>query len=401
MKIGIIGSGQLGKMLIESSQGMGDRSYNKSKDLSYNHNSNYYNVLSPTIECPCKNLANKIIVGSLYDSDKLEKLCQESDIITYEIEHTNTDCLINLEKSNKKIIPSPKILQIIQNKCSQKQFFKNNNIPTAPFLISNATATAATTELPEEMQIYEKFVLKSGYGGYDGKGVQIISVKEWESSQNNYDSTFVCEAFIYCKKELSVIVAVGKDKIVTYPSVEMVFKNDANMLDYMFCPANISEDLEESAQQLAIKTIKSFAKIYNDIRGIYAVELFLDYNDKLFVNEIAPRPHNSGHHTIEAFTTSQYQQLNRILTDQPLGEISMLKCSGMINLIGPDDFVGKYKLNNLDKLTELPDVYIHDYGKIDSRPNRKLGHITILADNTDNVLEKIEQIKKIIKIEKE
>ena len=378
-KIGILGGGQLGKMMIEES-------------LKLNVE---FNVLENDLDCPCNSLADNFILGKLTDEEKINELAAISDVLTYEIEHVNTSALLKLEEEGKKIIPSPRILKIIQDKGLQKTFYSENNIPTSNyFLVENKSEwTNAIKNLGAE-----KFVAKTRKDGYDGKGVCILNSYEVLNNPSAipFDGACVLEEFVNCKKELSVIVA--KDvfgNILCYPIVEMEFDAVANLVTFLFAPADISIDIEKKAKQISLQAVDAL-----NSPGLFAVELFLTHDDTILINEIAPRPHNSGHHTIEACNTSQFEQLVRILIGLPLGNTNLIQAAAMINLLGDTTFTGHYRLKYLNELEEMDGVYIHLYGKKESKPMRKLGHITVTANTLEEVKSKAKKVMDFAGFEK-
>ncbi len=357
-KIGIIGGGQLGRMMIEET-------------LRYNLEINTLDVDGS----PCQGLSTKHIVGSIKDATAIEQLAAISDVLTYEIEHINIDTLYELEKQGKEIIPSPRILHIIQDKGLQKQFFEQHNLPTSKFKLVETEADwiAAINELGGE-----KLVSKTRKEGYDGKGVAIFYTSELlnDISKRAFASNALIEEFIPCQTELSVMVARDKmGNIKTWPVVDMAFDPEANLVTFLNCPAQISDTIAKKAETIALKTIEALEGV-----GVFAVELLLDFNDTIYVNEVAPRPHNSGHHTIEACYTSQFEQLIRICAGLPLGSTELIQPAVMINLLGAPNFSGAYTLQGLEEATAIEGVYIHLYGKTESKPMRKMGHVTIVAN---------------------
>jgi 5-(carboxyamino)imidazole ribonucleotide synthase len=378
-KIGIIGGGQLGRMMIEES-------------LRLNID---FNVLDAA-DCPCKDLVQHHIVGKLTDSDAIKKLAAISDVLTYEIEHVNIEALLELEEEGKEIIPSPKVLQIIQDKGLQKQFFADNHIPTSKFIL---------VEYPDQWLAAinqfdnKKLVAKTRKDGYDGKGVTIFSVDEIKNDANKipFSQPSVIEDFVVCEQEISVMVARDREgNISTWPVVEMEFDPIANLVTFLDCPSQIDAATEKNAQQIALKTIEALNGI-----GVFAVELFLDKQGNILVNEIAPRPHNSGHHTIEACYTSQFEQLVRILIGLPLGSTQLIQPAVMMNLLGAPDFSGNYKLKGLEEASAIEGVYVHLYGKRESKPMRKMGHITVLAKTLKEAKMKAKKVASIITFEKD
>jgi 5-(carboxyamino)imidazole ribonucleotide synthase len=360
-RVGIIGGGQLGRMMIEES-------------LRLNV---HFNVLDADKNCSCAPIANRFFEGKLTDADKINELAQHSDVLTYEIEHVNTAALIELENAGKTIIPSPRILQIIQDKGLQKKFYTENKIPTLPYVLVNKP-----TEWADAIKKLgtEKIVAKTRTGGYDGKGVAILSAQEIIGNPATipFSGPCVLEAFLPCEKELAVIVASDVfGNILSYPSIEMEFDSNANLVKLLVSPANVGSNIEQMAEQVAINVIKAF-----NGAGLFAVEMFLSSDGNIYVNETAPRPHNSGHHTIEGCYTSQFEQLVRIITGLPLGSTNLIKpYAAMVNLLGSNDFTGSYKLQGLEDVMKIQGVYVHLYNKKESRPMRKMGHVTIIADS--------------------
>ncbi|MBC7383906.1 MAG: 5-(carboxyamino)imidazole ribonucleotide synthase [Bacteroidia bacterium] len=372
-RIGVLGGGQLGRMLIEES-------------LRLNLN---FNILDPDAGCPCNLLADTFICGSLTDASKINELALVSDVLTFEIEHVNTAALLALEEQGKTIIPSPRILQMIQDKGLQKQFYEQHQIPGSRFvLVNDKSEWAAAVKKLES----EKFVAKTRKDGYDGKGVAILNSAGIINGSANipFDEPCVLEEFIPCEKELAIIIARdAKGNILAYPAVEMEFDAVANLVTFLVSPARIDNYLAAKAEMIARKVVESFDGI-----GIFAVEMFLSKAGDIFVNEVAPRPHNSGHHTIEACYTSQYEQLVRILLELPLGSTEMLQPAGMINLLGPAGFSGAYQFDNLEMISNMPGIFIHLYAKNESRPMRKMGHVSIMAPTLEEVVEKAAFVKK-------
>lgn len=373
--IGIIGGGQLGKMFIENASKLAIP----------------INVLDKDANCSCSKLATQHILGNITDADDIEKLSAISDVLTWEIEHINVDKLIALQEQGKTIIPNPLVLKIIQDKGKQKTFYKENNIPTADFFIAN-NRQEAKTKLAQSN--FKKVAVKSCTGGYDGKGVFIADVTSILENEIDipFDGNLMIEEFIACKKELAVLVARdihGNNAI--YPAIEMEFA-DSNLVSFLISPANIDSTIEQKAQQIATQCADAF-----NSAGLFAIEFFLSHNDELFVNEIAPRPHNSAHHTIEGFYTSQYEQLLRVLLGLPLGSTEIIEPCAMVNIVG--DKTGIYKLTYLNELAKLQGVYVHLYGKKESRPNRKLGHITILHKDRKELIQLAEKVRTLAEIE--
>jgi 5-(carboxyamino)imidazole ribonucleotide synthase len=375
-RIGVLGGGQLGRMLIEESMRL----------------NLHFNILEADANCPCAALANNFIKGSLMDEEKIRELAAISDVLTYEIEHVNTTALLKLEAEGKTIIPSPKILQMIQDKGLQKEFYAKHEIPSGKFFLVNNKE-----EWRRLIPLFgsEKFVAKTRTGGYDGKGVAILNTKEMIDFPEHipFDEPCVLEEFIVCEKELAVIVARDTaGNIVSYPSIEMEFDPIANLVTMLISPAKVGSILEEKAEAIARKVVHHL-----NGAGLFAVELLMDKAGDIFVNEVAPRPHNSGHHTIEACYTSQYEQLARVLIGLPLGSTEMVQAAGMVNLLGAKDFSGEYRLENLEAVSKLAGVFVHLYAKTESKPMRKMGHVSILAHTMEEVIEKANFVIKHLK----
>lgn len=375
-KIGIIGGGQLGKMLIEAGK-------------PWNI---HYNILE-TENAPAADIANQHIIGSLYDAEKIRELAAISDVLTYEIEHLNIEVLLELEKEGHLIIPSPKILQIIQDKGLQKEFFKTHNLSSTPYVL---------VENKEEWkeQIHHisgsKIAAKMRKGGYDGKGVQLINKTDIIEGHIPFEEPCVLEQFVENAKEISIIVSRNIDgDIKCFPSVEMEFHPVSNLVEYLFSPAQISNEIEQKCIDLATKCVEQLNGV-----GLFAIELFIDEDEKVYINEIAPRPHNSGHHTIEACYTSQYEQLNRILLGMPLGDTTLIQPAAMLNLLGAEGIEGTYELTGMQEILSTKGVYIHLYNKATTKPFRKMGHITIMAENIENVKKNAEFVKKFMGMKK-
>jgi 5-(carboxyamino)imidazole ribonucleotide synthase len=376
--IGIIGGGQLGKMFIQ-----------KASQWSVP-----INILDRDYSCPACNVANHHIIGSITDGDEIQKLSDISDILTWEIEHIDVDKLIELKKQGKTIIPDPEILKIIQDKGKQKLFYQQHGIPTSPFFIA-----ANKQEAKEKLSgtKFKKVAVKSTTGGYDGKGVFISKAKDILKDETiiPFDVPVMVEEFVECKTEIAVLVARSiSGEMAVYPPIEMEFDPKSNLVSFLVTPANVPEYLQDRAKQIALQCAEAFGS-----PGLFAVELFLSEEDELLVNEIAPRPHNSAHHTIEGFYTSQYEQLLRILLDIPLGSAELKMPCAMINIVGPEEKSGKYRLKYFKELNEMTGVYVHLYGKSESKPNRKLGHITIVHPTRERVLEITRKIRPLTEIE--
>lgn len=375
--IGILGGGQLGKMLIE-------------EGLRYNIS---FITLDAELESPASFISHEHIQGSLYDGKKVAELVQKSKISTYEIEHIDIDALKKLEQDKHQLIPQPAILEMIQDKGIQKKYYQENNIPSAAYCLVNNLQEwkDAIIQLGGA-----KVVAKMCQGGYDGKGVAIIDAQKVldDTLALPWNVPTVVEAFIPCEKEISIMVARGMDgEVKCFPPVEMEFDPEANLVTYLVCPANISEELLKKAEALAIQCVSSCNAI-----GIFAIEMFVTFDQQILINEMAPRPHNSMHHTIEACYTSQFEQLIRILLRKPLGDTSLIQPAAMINILGGEGFEGAYRLKEEAALLAIPGVYIHLYHKAISKPKRKLGHITVMATTRELLKEKADRVMQLISI---
>lgn len=367
-KIGLIGGGQLGRMLLQE---------------AYNLNLNIA-VLDPAPNAPCKNLCTEFTVGDFKDFDTLYNFGKDKDVITIEFEDVNADALAQLEKDGKEVYPQPKVLKLIQDKGLQKQFYKENNFPTAEFeLVENKQeALSKITSYP----VFQK-LRKSGYDGY--------GVRKIESADSDiFDAPSVIEYAVKDAKEISVIVARNKKGEVTaFPTVEMEFNPEANMVEFLFSPAKIDAAIEKQATQLAIDIITKLEMV-----GILAVEMFLTKDNQILVNEIAPRPHNSGHQTIEGNLTSQYAQHLRAILNLPLGNTSITQPSVMINLLGEKGFEGSAHYEGLEEVIAQSGTYIHLYGKAETRSFRKMGHVTVVDNDIEKAKEKARFIKQTLKV---
>jgi 5-(carboxyamino)imidazole ribonucleotide synthase len=371
-KIGIIGGGQLGRMMIEESLRL---------NLAFN--------ILDIADSPCAPLAEKHIIGQLTDGNAIRQLATVSDVLTFEIEHINVETLLELETEGKEIFPSPKVLQIIQDKGLQKQFFIDHQIPTAPFQFINQSS-----EWKHAAMVFsdDKLVAKTRKDGYDGKGVKIVNNVEIQNGEIPFNTPSIAEKFIPCSKELSVMVARDRiGNIKTWPAVEMEFDPVANLVTFLYCPANVDETIEKKAREIALHVVEHL-----NSPGVYAVEMFLTNEGEILVNEIAPRPHNSGHHTIEACYTSQFEQLVRILAGIPLGDTSLIQPAVMMNLLGAPDFSGSYRLQGLEEVSAIPGVYVHLYGKKESKPMRKMGHVTVMAPTLREAKSNAQRVHQIL-----
>jgi 5-(carboxyamino)imidazole ribonucleotide synthase len=366
-RLGILGGGQLGRMFIQEA-------------ISYDI---HVHIMENDDNAPSANIATTFTKGDITNYDDVMAFGKDMDVITVEIENVNVEALYDLEKTGIKIFPQPHILEIIKDKGLQKTFYKENNIPTSDFEMveANSDLTKFESKIP--------FVQKLRTGGYDGKGVVIIK------SKADLDSAFsepsIIESLVPFEKELSVIVSRNENgQTAVYPTVECEF-NEANLVSYLFSPANISSEIEKKANEIAIDVINKL-----ELVGILAVELFLNKDGEILVNEVAPRPHNSGHHTIECNVTSQFEQHMRSVLNMPLGSTEMTCFGVMINLIGSEGHTGKAVYKGMNDLVGQPGVHIHIYGKEQTKPNRKMGHVTIAASSMVKAKQIADDIKKKI-----
>ncbi len=368
--LGVLGGGQLGRMLIQSA-------------INYNQD---IHILDPDPNAPCKDLAQKFVTGSLRDFDTVYQFGKDCDVITIEIENVNTEALEQLQKEGKRVFPQPEIIRLIQDKREQKQFYHDHGIPTAEFVL-----TADKAEVKENFDFLPA-VNKLGREGYDGRGVQIL--RNESDLEKAFDAPGLLEKLIDFDKEIAVTVARNsKGDLVAYPAVECAFHPTANLVEFLFAPASISPEIEKKAQEIAREVILKL-----DMVGILAVEMFVTKDGEVLVNEIAPRPHNSGHHTIEANYTSQFEQHLRSVMNWPLGDTGLRCPAAMINLLGEEGFQGEAYVEGMEEAVSEKGVYIHLYGKKLTKPFRKMGHVTVLDEDVDNLKKRAHYIKNLIKI---
>lgn len=369
-KLGVLGGGQLGRMLIQ---------------VAVNYDVHVY-VMDSSKTAPCGRLAYDFVEGDIQSYEDVIAFGKDKDVVTVEIEHVNVDALEFLEKKGVKVFPQSRILRLIQDKGLQKQFYQEHNIPTAPFhFIKNREDLASyQSELP--------FVQKLRKGGYDGKGVKVISSAA--QLQEGFDEPSLIESKVDFKKELSVIVARNEQgEVSAFPVVECEFNEQLNLVEFLFSPADISSEIEEKAIQLGKKVIQDL-----NLTGLLAVELFLTQDNQLLVNEAAPRTHNSGHHTIECNFVSQFEQHLRAILGLPLGNTELRTAGVMINLIGEEGYEGHAQYDGLEEVMKVKGVYVHLYGKQETKPGRKMGHITLVDTTIEGAKTKARKIQKMIKV---
>lgn len=369
-KIGVLGGGQLGRMMIQSA-------------IDFNFN---VHVLDPDVNAPCKDIATSFTSGALTDYDTVYAFGKDKDLITIEIENVNTAALIQLQKEGKKVYPQPQVIELIKNKVKQKKFYLNNFIPTAQFIETENKQDVAGKKS------FLPFVNKLATEGYDGRGVQVI--REEKDLENAFDKPSFVEKLIDFDKEISVIVARNESgEIKTYPTVEMVFHPVHNLVEYLFSPATIAAGVEEKAQQIARNVIQKL-----DMVGLLAIEMFVTKEGEVLVNEVAPRTHNSGHQSIEGNTTSQFEQHLRAILNLPLGDTAITLPSAMVNLLGEADFTGDAVYEGMNEVLATPGVHVHLYGKKVTKPFRKMGHVTIADKDISSLKEKVKFVKAQLKI---
>ncbi len=374
-KLGIVGSGQLGKMLLEEA-------------VKWDLNTA---VLANEEDAPCKVLCHEYVVcKSYFDFDAVYAFGKSCDIVTIEIEHVNVDALEKLESEGVQVFPQPAVLRTIQDKGLQKDFYTLHGLPTAPYRRFSSAGEIRNAVADKSLAF--PFVQKLCKGGYDGKGVEIIEVVE--DLSRLMDGPSIVEEKIAIHTEYAVMVARNtKSQTAVYDAVEMVFEPEANLLDVLVYPARVSHELHEKINALALQVSRAFAHI-----GVLAVEMFTDAAGKLYVNEVAPRPHNSGHHTIEASICSQFEQHLRCLYGLTPGSARALQQAVMVNLLGAKNFTGAVWYEGLEEVLNHPNVYVHLYGKATTKPFRKMGHITVCDEDINKALETAHIIKQQIQV---
>ena len=373
-KLGILGGGQLGKMLLTETRKFDIQTY----------------VLDPSPEAPSRMACNQFFQGNLMDYDTVYNFGKKVDVLTFEIELVNLEALEQLEAEGLKIYPSPKTLRGIQNKGRQKAFYKENNLPTSDFSTYGSLKDLMVAFLGGKLPI--PFVWKCTEFGYDGNGVKII--REATDLENLPDVECIAEEMVPFKNELAVIVVRNpRGDIKTYPVVEMEFHPEANQVEYVICPARIDEKAALKARNLALQVSESFKHV-----GLLAVEMFQTDNDEILINEVAPRPHNSGHYSIEASYTSQFENHLRAILDLPLGATDSKINGIMVNLVGEEGFSGDVVYENIEQILAIDGVTPHIYGKRETRPFRKMGHVTIVNSDMEKARKVAEEVKKLIRV---
>jgi len=372
--LGILGGGQLGKMLLYETRKF---------DIATR-------VLDPSNEAPCRIACDTFEQGDLMDYDTVLAFGKKVDVLTFEIENVNVEALEALEAEGKKVYPSAKTLRNIQDKGIQKQFYKEHQIPTSPFKVYKDKYDLNEAIVRKELHF--PFVWKSCTGGYDGKGVSIIH--NAEDVIPLAEGSCIAEKLIPFKNELAVIVARSSSgEVATYPVVEMEFHPEANQVEYVLCPARIDEVVAEKARVVAKKVSEAFQHV-----GLLAVEMFQTHDDEILVNEVAPRPHNSGHYSIEASYTNQFEQHLRAILDLPLGNTNSKVNGIMVNLVGAEGHTGEVLYKNIENIMAMEGVTPHIYGKKQTRPFRKMGHVTIVNNNMAKARKIAEEVKRTIEV---
>ncbi|MCL2232458.1 MAG: 5-(carboxyamino)imidazole ribonucleotide synthase [Treponema sp.] len=365
--IGIIGGGQLGTMMIYRSKKLGFR---------------FASLDSP--DAPAKALSDIFIEGSLKDAGALERLAGVCDVMTYEIEHINTDALDDLYARGKAMYPSPAVLRVIQDKLLQKELFVKKGLPTSPFF---------DEENPEAADFSSRLfplVQKTRQGGYDGRGVRVLA----DARDTPMPAPSLFEEMIDIDKELAVMVARGRDgSLSVFPVTEMAFNPDHNICDTVIAPARIDEKTAEAAREISVSVVQALGGV-----GIFGVELFLDKQGRVLLNEVAPRPHNSGHYSMEACVSCQFEQHVRAITGLPFADASLLRPAVMMNVLGQPGSAGPVRLQGFEQALKVPGLSLHLYGKAESRPFRKMGHFTVTGTTLEEALEKAEYARAVLKV---
>jgi len=370
IKVGILGGGQLGRMLLQAAANYPVETHLMENDP----------------HAPAAHLCHRFVQGDIRDFDAVYQFGKELDAITIEIESVNEDALEKLEKAGVKVYPTPAALRIIKNKIRQKQFYQQQGVPSPAFVVTGDLS---------ELRLQQSFlpaVHKIAEGGYDGRGVQLIHGPG--DIEKGFDAPAVLEKMVAIDKEIAQIVAVDRlGNAALYPPVDMVFDPKLNLLDYQVSPAGLSERVLQDVSETALRVVKGL-----NSPGIFAVELFVDRNGSVFVNETAPRVHNSGHHTIEASFCSQFDMLWRILLDYPLGNPAAILPAAIVNLLGEPGYSGPARYAGLEKVLRMEQAFVHLYGKAETRPGRKMGHVTILDRNVQELVRTAGEIKQELKV---
>ncbi|HTE26122.1 5-(carboxyamino)imidazole ribonucleotide synthase [Flavitalea sp.] len=369
-KVGILGGGQLGRMLLQAAANYPVETYLMENDHG----------------APAAHLCHHFIKGDIRNFDDVYAFGKQVDALTIEIESVNIEALEKLEAEGLKIFPKPAALRIINNKIVQKEFYRSNQIPTAAFAV-----TQNREEIRQHQHLFPA-VHKIGVGGYDGRGVQVIQTNN--EVELGFDQPGVLEKMVNIQQEIAQIIAINeKGQTALFPAVDMVFNQRLNLLDYQISPADIPKQTLWKIEAIALAVVKGL-----DSPGIFAVELFIDKSGDVFVNETAPRVHNSGHHTIEANYSSQFDMLWRVILGFPLGNTAHILPAAIVNLLGEEGHSGPAVYEGLDEVLQMDNVFVHIYGKPETRPGRKMGHVTILSREKQELIHKAKRIKAALKI---
>ena len=369
-KIGILGGGQLGRMLLQAAANYPVETF----------------VMENDADCPAAHLCHHFTKGDITNYEDVYQFGKGLDALTIEIESVNIEALEKLESEEVKIYPSPAALKIIKNKICQKKFYAEHSIPTSKFVITKSKAEV------EKQTDFLPAAHKLAMGGYDGKGVQLL--KNDKDLHLAFDAPSVLEKLVTIKKEIAIIIGINREgQTAVYPAVEMIFNNDLNLLEYQLTPVNLPEKIVWKAEAMALAVVRNLKS-----EGIFAVELFVDIDDNVLVNETAPRVHNSGHHTIEANFSSQFDMLWRIMLHYPLGNTEPIMNSAIVNLIGEENYKGEAKFEGLNEVLGIENVFVHIYGKRQTKPGRKMGHVTILSNERQQLIHIANKIKNTLKV---
>ncbi len=373
-KIGVLGGGQLGKMLCQAGSKLGL----------------HISIMEKDSTCPAAHFCTEFFLGDITDFDDVVRFGKGMDVVTIEIENVNIEALEFLEKSGKSVYPSSSVLKIIKDKGRQKMFYEGAHFPSSEFALYNSKEELIHSIHAGNLII--PFVQKSRTEGYDGKGVHVV--RTTSDLENLLEGKCLAEDLVDIDKEIAVIVARNPDgEMKSFPAVEMQFHPTANLVEFLFCPSSLTQVQEKNAEDLALQVADKIG-----IVGLLAVEMFLAKNGDIYINEVAPRPHNSGHHTIEACVTSQYEMHLRAILDLPLGSTELIRPAVMVNLLGEPGYSGPVIYENIEKCLTMDGVYPHLYGKVETKPYRKMGHVTIVGKNLEKAKEDARYIQKILKV---